>query len=99
MSLVASQAPGAESGPESGPEPCSARDCRAPAEWALLWNNARLHTPERRKVWLACGTHRESLADFLGGRGMLREVVAHVPGTEYQPSTAAPPPTAGAAEG
>lgn len=53
---------------------CSARDCRATAVWALRWNNPRLHTPDRRKTWLACEDHRDSLADFLGARGFLRDV-------------------------
>jgi len=53
---------------------CSARGCRAPAQWALLWNNPKLHTPERRKTWLACGEHRESLSDFLTARNFLRDV-------------------------
>ncbi len=56
---------------------CSAKGCTAPAIWALQWNNPKLHTPERRKVWLACDDHRQSLADFLGARGFLRDVVAH----------------------
>jgi hypothetical protein len=54
---------------------CSAKGCRAGAAWALLWNNPRLHTPERRKVWLACDDHRESLADFLSVRGFLKHTV------------------------
>ena len=56
------------------PTPCSARGCTAPATWELLWNNPKLHTPDRRKSWLACAEHRESLAQFLGARGFLREV-------------------------
>ncbi|MBY8872540.1 hypothetical protein K7640_11920 [Micromonospora sp. PLK6-60] len=54
---------------------CSARGCRAPAEWALRWRNPRLHEPDRRKTWLACAAHRESLGGFLDARGFLREVV------------------------
>ncbi|PWU44516.1 hypothetical protein DLE60_04390 [Micromonospora globispora] len=54
---------------------CSARGCRAPAVWALRWNNPRLHDPDRRKTWLACAEHRESLGGFLDARGFLREVV------------------------
>jgi hypothetical protein len=54
---------------------CSAKGCTAPASWGLRWNNPKLHTPERRKTWLACEEHRESLGDFLGARGFLREVV------------------------
>ena len=54
---------------------CSARGCRAAATWALLWNNPKLHTPERRKTWLACDEHREHLTDFLSRRDFLRETV------------------------
>jgi len=54
---------------------CSARGCRAEAGWGLLWNNPRLHTPERRKVWLACDAHREHLEQFLGARSFLRATV------------------------
>jgi hypothetical protein len=52
---------------------CSAKGCREVAGWALLWNNPKLHTPERRKTWTACEEHRESLGDFLSARGFLRE--------------------------
>ncbi|MBL0888064.1 hypothetical protein [Myceligenerans indicum] len=54
---------------------CSAKGCRAEAGWGLLWNNPRLHTPERRKVWLACDDHREHLGQFLSARGFLRHTV------------------------
>ncbi len=40
-----------------------------------MWNNPKLHTPDRRKVWVACDEHREYLANFLGLRGFLRETV------------------------
>jgi hypothetical protein len=53
---------------------CSARGCQAEAVWALRWDNPKLHTPERRKTWLACEEHRESLGGFLGVRGFLREI-------------------------
>ena len=62
--------------PETEPElRCSARGCTQAAAWELRWNNPKLHTPERRKSWLACADHRESLGDFLKVRGFLREVV------------------------
>ncbi|WP_122817649.1 acetone carboxylase [Nocardioides pantholopis] len=61
------------------PDVCSAKGCAAPATWQLLWNNPRLHTPERRKIWLACADHRTSLSDFLSARGFLQDVVAHQP--------------------
>ncbi|ACY97834.1 MULTISPECIES: hypothetical protein [Thermomonospora] len=61
---------------EPAEEPrCSAKGCRAPAVWALRWNNPKIHPPERRKIWLACDRHRQSLSQFLGRRGFLREVV------------------------
>jgi hypothetical protein len=53
---------------------CSAKGCRVAAAYALRWNNPALHPPERRKTWLACVEHRQSLADFLGARGFLREI-------------------------
>ncbi|MFE3326203.1 hypothetical protein [Streptomyces sp. NPDC059176] len=54
---------------------CSAKGCRAAAVWVLAWNNPKLHTPERRKTWLACEEHREHLSQFLGVRGFLKDVV------------------------
>jgi hypothetical protein len=54
---------------------CSARRCRAEAVWGVLWNNPKLHTPDRRKVWLACAEHRGYLEDYLRVRGFLRGVV------------------------
>ncbi|MFD0786230.1 hypothetical protein ACFQZ8_20220 [Micromonospora azadirachtae] len=60
--------------PADEPLICSAKGCPAPATWALRWNNPRLHDPDRRKTWLACPAHRETLGDFLDARGFLREV-------------------------
>jgi hypothetical protein len=54
---------------------CSAKGCRAEATWAHLWNNPKLHSPERRKVWLACDDHKPTLGDFLSLRGFLVETV------------------------
>ncbi len=59
---------------------CSAKGCLATATWEVLWNNPRIHTPERRKVWLACDDHRVTLGDYLGVRGMLRDTVPHTSG-------------------
>lgn len=55
------------------PSVCSARDCRAEATVAHRWNNPKIHSPDRRKTWLACDDHRESLAEYLSARGFLRE--------------------------
>ena len=65
---------------EIGPEEiCSAKDCRNPAAYDLQWNNPKIHTPERRKHWLACTDHRDSLSAFLSARGFLRNVTAYEP--------------------
>jgi hypothetical protein len=53
---------------------CSAKGCRSPAAYDLAWNNPKIHAPDRRKHWLACPQHRESLSAFLSARGFLREV-------------------------
>ncbi len=68
---------------DSGPSQleCSAKGCRAPAVYQLQWNNPQLHTPDHRKVWLACDEHLEWLGDFLRARGFLR-------GTTRLPSAA-----------
>lgn len=54
---------------------CSSKGCRQQAEWALRWNNPKLHDPERRKTWLACADHRQHLESFLGARSFLRETI------------------------
>jgi hypothetical protein len=53
---------------------CSARGCRATASYAVVWNNPKIHPPEREKIWMACDEHRQSLADFLAARSFLRRV-------------------------
>lgn len=73
------------------PLTCSAKGCRADATWTLLWNNPKLHTPERRKTWLACDEHRGSLSDFLGARGFLRDV-EHLDAVDGRPGTSGKTP-------
>ena len=53
---------------------CSAKGCQADAVWDLQWNNPKIHTPDRRKHWLACAEHLEQLRSFLASRGFLRDV-------------------------
>jgi hypothetical protein len=48
---------------------CSSAGCVADAAWRVNWRNPRIHTPDRVKVWLACGDHRATLADYLATRG------------------------------
>ncbi|MFF1870828.1 hypothetical protein [Streptomyces sp. CB03911] len=69
---------------------CSGKGCRAAAAWVLVWNNPKLHTPDRRKTWLACDEHREHLSQFLGVRGFLKEVLPFAEWTEAQPPAAPP---------
>ena len=59
---------------EIGELVCSAKGCRQPAAYDLRWNNPKIHTADRRKHWLACVDHRDSLSSFLGSRGFLREI-------------------------
>lgn len=68
------------------PDTCSAKGCNAAAVHALLWNNPKLHAPERRKTWLACEAHRESLSSFLGARSFLKDVVPHTGSDSSEPS-------------
>jgi hypothetical protein len=56
---------------------CSARGCRSPAVHSLRWQNPKLHTAERRKIWLACDEHQQSLSEFLGARQFLKDVQPH----------------------
>lgn len=56
----------AQQGPEQAE--CSRKGCRLQAQWQVKWNNPKIHTPERRKVWLACAEHREWLENFLKQR-------------------------------
>lgn len=60
--------------PDQTPLICSAKGCRAEAEFALLWRNPKLHSPDRRKTWLACPEHRAHLSGFLAARGFLQSV-------------------------
>jgi hypothetical protein len=62
--------------PPPAPEPvqCSAKGCRSDAVHVLVWNNPKLHTPDREKTWAACDAHLEHLSHFLELRGFLRRV-------------------------
>lgn len=66
---------------------CSRKGCRRGADWQVLWNNPKIHTPDRRKTWLACDEHRNWLQEFLALRGFWKETVplttgAVVPGSD-----------------
>lgn len=60
------------------PEPdreatCSRKGCRAPATTQLLWNNPKIHTPERRKIWLGCDEHADWLENYLSERLLFKQ--------------------------
>lgn len=61
--------------PDRGSAVCSRKGCRADAGWQLLWNNPRIHTPERRKAWASCGEHVGWFEDYLQTRGLWKETV------------------------
>jgi hypothetical protein len=55
----------------SGAEPdtvCSRAGCRARPTVRIVWRNPRIHTPDRRKIWLACDEHAAYLHAFLVAR-------------------------------
>ncbi len=54
---------------------CSRKACKNIAAWQLLWNNPKIHTPDRRKIWLACGEHRNWLQDYLSSRELWKETL------------------------
>ncbi|WP_026546791.1 hypothetical protein [Paenarthrobacter nicotinovorans] len=75
FNLVGPGAATGESGRALAPEVCSRKGCRVVAQWQLLWNNPRIHTPDRRKVWLSCTDHREWLEEYLTTRGLWKETL------------------------
>ena len=58
---------------------CSSKGCAAPAQHQLLWNNPKIHTPDRRKIWLACDDHEEQLRTFLSARGFWKATEPFTP--------------------
>ncbi|MCW2287756.1 hypothetical protein [Leucobacter luti] len=53
---------------------CSRAGCRDEALWAIRWRNPKIHTADRRKTWLACEPHLETLREFLAARDFPLEV-------------------------
>jgi len=64
---------------------CSAKGCRSAARHAVVWNNPKLHTPDREKVWHACDEHVEHLSQFVGVRGFLIRVDSLTEAAEEAP--------------
>lgn len=61
--------------PAEGTVVCSRKGCRNTAGWQLLWNNPRIHAPERRKSWASCGDHVEWFEEYLRDRGLWKETL------------------------
>lgn len=68
-----------------GPPRCSRKGCRSDAAVQLLWNNPKIHTPERRKNWLACAEHADWLENYLTERLLFKE---RLPLDDQAPGTA-----------
>lgn len=60
---------GIDAAGSDAPVQCSSAGCSAAAAWRVNWRNPRIHPTDRVRVWLACGDHRATLADYLGTRG------------------------------
>ncbi|MDP5225812.1 MULTISPECIES: hypothetical protein [Arthrobacter] len=77
--------------PQAAPEAiCSRKGCRAGATWSILWNNPRIHPPERRKIWLACDEHRGWLQDYLQQRAFWKDTVPFTVPADATPSPSDP---------
>lgn len=55
---------------------CSRKGCQVTGCWQVIWNNPKVHTPDRRKIWLACDEHRTYLEQFLASRSFWIETLA-----------------------
>jgi hypothetical protein len=73
MSIFDSLGGGTSPQGPTGPPKCSRKGCRENASVALLWNNPKIHAPERRKTWLACAGHADWLENYLSERLLFKE--------------------------
>lgn len=64
---------GAQSEVQTSALVCSRKGCNEYASYKLLWNNPKIHTVDRRKIWLACSEHQKYLEEFLQARGFWKE--------------------------
>ena len=51
---------------------CSRKDCNEAATIQIIWNNPKIHTPDREKIWLACADHEQYLVDYLKNRELFK---------------------------
>lgn len=38
----------------------------------VIWNNPKIHTTDREKIWLACPEHEKYLVDYLQNRNLFK---------------------------
>jgi hypothetical protein len=57
----------------------------------VLWNNPKLHAPDREKPWHACEAHVEHLTQFVQLRGFLLRVESLPEAAEEAPEDPALP--------
>jgi hypothetical protein len=55
---------------------CSRAGCHELATFQVVWRNPKIHTEERRKIWLACSEHRDFLVDYLSVRSFFIETLS-----------------------
>ena len=54
---------------------CSRKGCTTEATHQNLWNNPKIHTPQRRKIWLACDEHTAWLENYLKERQFWKQTL------------------------
>lgn len=55
---------------------CSRAGCDSLAKWQVVWRNPKIHSPDRRKVWLACNEHQDYLVEYLSVRSFFIETLS-----------------------
>lgn len=58
---------------------CSRAACRRVGTHHIVWRNPRIHSEERRKIWLACDDHVGFLSEYLRAREFPVEVREGLP--------------------
>ena len=54
---------------------CSRKGGTTEATHQILWNNPKIHTPQRRKIWLACDEHTAWLENYLKERQFWKQTL------------------------
>lgn len=58
---------------------CARAQCRTEATHYIVWRNPRIHSADRRKIWLACDEHVGFLSGYLRARDFPVEVNEGLP--------------------